>query len=214
MAIVTMIPRSIRPSNEALVLGVGKGSGSSLGDLFKMGTGGAHAVDIRARADTASGSDARILYARMHQYGAGGGEAVRAYAFANNAATATSGTLNGLHASVSIATSCDISGQANAIRATLEAAAATRTLGGYLSALLVDSNIGANNTMPTNHSFIRFANVGSVALSNLLQLPSAPANGTIFAAHTTQAMTHSLRVIGPTGTAYYIMVTDAATNRS
>lgn len=54
MAIVTMIPRSIRPSSEALILGVGKGSGTSLGDLFKMGTGGANAVDIRTRADTAN----------------------------------------------------------------------------------------------------------------------------------------------------------------
>lgn len=213
MAIVTMIPRSIRPSSEALILGVGKGSGTSLGDLFKMGTGGANAVDIRTRADTASGSDARILYARLHQYGAGGGEAVRAYAFANNAAAATGGTLNGLHASLSIATSSGISGAGNAIRATLEAAAATRTLGGTLSAIQVDSNIGTGNTMPTNHSFIRFTDTGAVRVSNLFQIPAA-ANGTVFAAHTTETMTHSIRIINASGTAYYIMVTDAATHRS
>jgi hypothetical protein len=206
---LTKITKSVRPQAGTQVLGVGKTS-----DLWKMGLSSANMLDFRARADTASGGDARVGYFRMHQYGAGGGEAVRAYAFANNAATATGGTLNGIHASVSIATSCDISGQASAGRFTLEAAAATRTLGGALSSLIVDSNIGANNTMPTIHGYIRFTNSGSVALSNLFVLPSAAANGTIFAAHTTQAMTHSIRITNSAGTAYYIMVTDAATNRS
>lgn len=214
MPLSTLKPKSIRPNSGTLIFGVGRGSGSTLSDLYKMGTASAQLIDLRGRADTASGSDARCIYARLHQYGAGGGEAVRAYAFANNAATATGGTLNGLHASVSIATSCNISGQASAARVTLEAASASRTLGGALSALLVDSNIGANNTMPTNHSFIRFTNTGSVALSNLLQLPSAAANGTIFAAHTTQTMSHSIRVIDSAGTAYYIMCTNSASNRS
>lgn len=214
MAPITLHVRSIRPNSGSIILGVGTGSGTTLDGLFKLGTASAQALDVRARADGDTGTDARILYARLHQYGTGGGEAVRAYAFAQNAATATGGTLNGLHASVSIATSSAISGQASGARITLEAAAASRTLGGTLAALNVDSNIGTGNTMPTNHSFIRFTNTGAVALSHLLQLPSAPSNGTIFAAHTTQAMTHSLRVIGPTGTAYYIMVTDAATNRS
>ncbi len=213
MALIGRHPVSIRPSAEAKILGVGKGSGSTLTDLFKLGSGAAHALDIRARADTASGSDARVLYARLHQYGEGGGEAVRAYAFAQNAASATGGTLNGLHASLSIATSSGISGQGAAVRATLEAASASRTLGGTISALICDSNIGASNTMPTNHSFIRFVDVGSVRVSNLFQIPAA-SNGTIFAAHTTQTMTHSIKVIDAAGTAYYVMCTNAATNRS
>lgn len=213
MTLISLIPHSLKPAAEAQILGVGRGSGTTLGDLFLMGGAAAHVMDIRARADTASGSDARILYARMHQYGAGGGDAVRAYAFANNAAAATGGTLNGLHASLSIATSSAISGAGNAIRATLEAASATRTLGGTLSAIQCDSNIGANNTMPTHNSFIRFTDTGAVRVTNLLQVPTA-SNGTLFAAHTTQAMTHSIRIINAAGTAFYIMVTDAATNRS
>lgn len=211
---LSKIPKTVRPQSGTQIFGVGRGSGSSLNDLWKMGTSGANMLDFRARSDTASGSDARIMYARLHQYGAGGGEAIRAYAFANNAAAATGGTLNGIHASVSIATSCDISGQASAGRFTLEAAAATRTLGGALSSLIVDSNIGANNTLPTIHGFLRFTNSGAVNMSHLMVLPAAAANGTIFAAHTTQAMTHSIRIIDSAGTAYYVMCTNAATNRS
>jgi len=211
---LTKIARSVRAQSGTQIMGVGRGSGTSLSELWKIGTSSANMLDFRARSDTASGSDARILYTRLHQYGAGGGEAIRAYAFANTTDVATGGTLNGIHASVSIATSSSISGQASAGRFTLEAAAATRTLSGALSSLIVDSNVGANNTMPTIHGYIRFTNSGSVALSHLLVLPSAAANGTIFAAHTTQAMTHSIRVIDSAGTAYYIMCTNAATNRS
>lgn len=183
MTIVSLIPHSIRPHSGAQILGVGRGSGSTLGSLYKTGTGAAQVVDVRARADTASGADARILYARLHQYGLGGGEAVRAYAFAQNAATATDGTLNGLHASLSVATSSAISGAGHAARLTLEAASATRTLGGTVSALNLDSNIGANNTVPANSwSFISISKSGSVDMPlflNILddQVESSAASG-------------------------------------
>ncbi len=213
MSLLSLITRSVRPTAEAVILGVGKGSGTNLDSLFKLGAAAAHAVDIRARADATAGVGSRVLYARLHQYGAGEGEAVRAYAFANNAATATGGTLNGLHASMSIATSCGISGAGQAIRATLEAAAATRTLGGTLAALNVDTNIGANNTLGATAAFIRVTDTGAVRCNSLLNIPAA-ANGTLFAAHTTQAMTHSIKFVNAAGTAFYIMCTDAATNRS
>lgn len=212
MAVKTMIPRSIRPQSGCQIWGVGKGSGSTLTGLYKMGTGGAQMVDLRARADTASGSDARIIYARMHQYGAGGGEAIRAYAFTNYDGAAYGGTLNGIHASLSIATSSSISGAGNAIRATLEAAAATRTLGGTLAAIQLDSNIGANNTVPATASFLRVTDTGSVKIGKLLNIPAA-SNSTIFATHTTEAMTHSIRITDAAGTPYFIMCTNAATNR-
>jgi hypothetical protein len=178
-----------------------------------MGAAAAQLLDFRARADTASGSDARILYARMHQYGAGGGEAVRAYTFAQHAATATGGTLNGLHASLSIATSSAISGAGNAIRATLEAASASRTLGGTLSVIQVDSNIGASNTVPATSAFLRFTNTGAVALNNLLNVPVV-ASGGMLAAHVTDAVTHSIRIISADGTKYYLMATTTVSNRT
>jgi hypothetical protein len=212
MALIKQPLKSIKPQAGTLCQGIGNGSGSTLTGLFKMGTGAAQMFDYRSRADTASGSDARIIYARMHQYGAGGGEAIRAYAFAQNAATATTGTLNGIHATMSIATSSAISGAGQAIRATLEAAAASRTLGGTIAALNVDSNIGTGNTLPADASFIRVTNTGSVSLAKLLNLP-AVASGGMVAAHTTDAMTHSVRCI--TGsTVVYLMATTTATNRT
>jgi hypothetical protein len=212
MSLITLVPRSIRPSAEAVVLGVGRGSGSSLTQLLNMGIGASHAIDIRARSGATAGKDARILYARLHQYGAGGGEAVRAYAFAQNAATATGGTLNGLHASLSIATSSAISGAGQAIRATLEAASASRTLGGTLAALNVDSNIGASNTVPATASFIRVTDTGAVGLGKLFNLP-AIASGGMVAAHVTDAVTHSIRCIAG-ATVLYLMATTTITNRT
>lgn len=206
-------PRSIRPNSGTLIWGVGSGSGTNLNSLYKMGANAAQVVDIRARADTDSGSDARVLYARLHQYGAGGGEAIRAYAFASNAAAATAGTLNGLHASMSIATSSAISGAGNAIRATLEAASASRTLGGTLSVIQVDTNIGASNTVPATSSFLRFTNSGSVILNNLLNIPNV-ASGGMLAAHVTDAMSHSIRIISADGTKYYLMATTTVSNRT
>jgi hypothetical protein len=162
---------------------------------------------------SAATGDARGIYLRLYLSGAGGGEAGRFFATAAANNVATGGTINGVHTSLSINTSSSVSGAGNALRATLGAAAATRTLGGTLAAIQADSDIGTGNTLPTSHAFIRFTNSGAVALGNLFQVPAA-ANGTMFAAHTTQTMTHSLKIIDAAGTAYYVMCTNAATNRS
>jgi hypothetical protein len=53
----------------------------------------------------------------------------------------------------------------------------------------------------------------TASTARLLVLPDVT-NGSIFAAHTTQTMTHSIRFKSATGTDYYIMCTNAATNRS
>jgi hypothetical protein len=161
---------------------------------------------------TAASGDARGLYMRLYLSGATGGDAVRAFATADAANVATGGTANGIHASLSIAVGGSISGAGNAARVTLAADAASRTLSGTLAALQVDSDIATGNTLPASHAFMRFTNSGAVALSNLFEVPNA-SNGTIFATHTTQAMTHSLKIISANGTAYYVMCTNAATNR-
>jgi hypothetical protein len=153
------------------------------------------------------------MYARLYLNGAAGGEAIRAFATASTTNVATGGTMNGIHATASVNASSSISGAANAARLTLGAAAEARTLGGALAAVQLDSDIGTGNTLPTIHGFIRVTDSGAVRLSNLAVIPAA-ANGTLFAAHITQAMTHSIRIIDAAGTAYYIMCTNAATNRS
>lgn len=155
--------------------------------------------------------DVRLLYMTLDLRGVGGsGEALRprtrVYGTSVNSA-------HGEHCTLHIADGGAISGLGAGLRATLEAAAATRTLTGTLCALQVDSNIGANNTLPDSHSFVRFADAGAVRVTNLFEVPNA-ANGTIFAAHTTQTMTHSIKIRSADGTPYYIMCTNAATNRS
>lgn len=120
---------------------------------------------------------------------------------------------SGLHTTMQINAGATVTGSGTGLRATLAAAAATRTLVGTLSAAHICSDIATGNTMPTVHGFLRFTDDGAVRLKNLAVIPAA-ANGTLFAAHTTQGMTHSIRIINGAGTPYYIMCTSAATNRS
>lgn len=155
--------------------------------------------------------DVRLLYATLDIRGVGGsGECLRprtrVYGSSVNSA-------HGEHCTLQVAVGGAISGLGCGLRATLEAAAETRTLTGTLCALQVDSNVGANNTLPATHSFIRVANAGSVDLANLLEVPDA-ANGTLLAAHVTDAMTHSMKCIQADGTDTFIMCTTTDTNRS
>lgn len=186
----------------------GSGSASSPTPMNAVNSNG---IGLWLKSSAASG-DARAIYARLYLNGATGGEAVRAFATATTTDVATGGTMNGIHATAYVNTSSSISGAANAGRFTLGAAAASRTLSGALSSLQLDSDVGTGNTLPTIHGFLRVTDSGAVRLSNLAVVPAA-ANGTLFATHTTQAMTHSLRIIDAAGTAFYIMCTNAATNR-
>jgi len=203
----TKILRNIKPGASALIWGVGNS-----GDYYGWGEADKNAVEWRLATGAATG-DSRGIYARLKFYGAGGGEAGRFFANVSAANVATGGTVNGIHSSLGIDASSSVSGAGNALRATLGASAETRTLSGTLAALLVDSDIATGNTLPATHSFIRFGDVGAVRFTNLFQIPNA-SNGTIFAAHTTQAMSHSIKIISDNGTPYYIMCASAATNRS
>ncbi len=162
---------------------------------------------------TAVSGDARALYARLNLAGVtagnGYGDAIRSLAYVTGTGYANA---VGIHSTVSIGSAGTATGQSAGLRATFEAAAATRTLSGKVASLICDSNVGANNTMPSVHGFIRFVDVGTVRMSNLAVIPVA-SNGTVFATHTTQGMTHSIRIVDENGTAYYIMCTNAATNR-
>lgn len=165
-------------------------------------------IDWTGNANHTSG-DVRLLYMTLNLRGAAGdGECLRprtiVYGTGLNSA-------HGEHCTLNIAVGGTISGLGAGLRATFEAAAATRTLGGTLCALQVDSNIGANNTLPASHAFIRVANNGSVAMTNLFALPAA-ANDSVLATHTTDAMTHSVKIVGGS-TVYYLMATSTATNR-
>lgn len=207
MSVKTLRPRSINPSSAALFFSVGNST-----NYYAWNDANINGFEHRLESAATSG-DSRGEYLRMKFSGAGAGEAARFFASASAANVATGGTVNGAHISLSVDASASVSGAGNAVRATLGAAAQSRTLSGALSAIQADSDVGTGNTLPTIHAFIRFTNSGAVALGNLFQVPAA-ANGTMFAAHTTQAMTHSLKIIDAAGTAYYVMCTNAATNRS
>lgn len=162
---------------------------------------------------TAASGDVRSIYARLKlagtTAGAGYGDCIRALAYVTGTGYANA---VGVHSTVSIQASATATGQSAGLRATFEAAADTRTLSGKVASLIVDSNVATGNTMPAVHGFIRFVDVGSVRMSNLAVIPTA-SNSTVFATHTTQGMTHSIRIVDEAGTPYYIMCASAATNR-
>jgi hypothetical protein len=163
---------------------------------------------------TATSGDSRGLYLRQYFSGAGvSGEAARLFGTVNNVAAAVGGTVNGAHVSLSVTgASGAVSGAGNALRATLGLGASTNA-GGTLAAIQVDSDFDNAATVPATAAAIRVTNSNTKLWANLLSIPNA-ANGTIFAAHTTQVLTHSIKFISADGTAYYLMCTNAATNRS
>ena len=201
------IPRSVRPAASVRLYGVG-----SSANPFNIQDANTNALGFWVNNPAASG-DTRVIYARLYVSGAGAGEAIRAYATANAANVATGGTINGLHASLNIAASASVSGQGFASRHTIDAAADTRTISGNVAAILAESNFAAGNTVPATVALIQLGEIGAVTCKTAFRLPNA-ANGGMLAAHTTQGMTHSIRIVSDNGTAYYIMCTNAATNRS
>lgn len=158
--------------------------------------------------------DMRGMYLRLYFSGAGGsGEAARIFGTVNNVSVATGGTVNGAHVSLSTTgASSAISGAGNALRATFGIGANSNP-GGTCAAIQVDTDFDNAGTVPSNFAFLRFTNSNTKVASNLMRIPNV-SNGTIFAAHVTQTMTQSIKIISEDGTAYYIMCTDAATNRS
>jgi len=162
-------------------------------------------------SSSATTGDTRLNYSRLDITSTGSGETLRAFTRVTGANAATGGTVNGAHISLSVNSGGTISGAANALRVTLGAAAGVTT-GGTVAALQVDSDLNATATVPGTASFIRVTDTNTTKIGRLLNIPN-PANGSIFATHTTQTMTHSIRICSANGTAYYIMCTDAATNR-
>jgi hypothetical protein len=160
---------------------------------------------------TAASGDCRGMYMRLYLGGTGGyGDAIRAYATVSGTGYSYA---SGLHATMSINAGATVTGSGSGLRATLGAAAESRTLDGALSAVHVCSDIGTGNTLPTVNGFLRFTDDGAVRINNLAVIPNA-ANGTLLAAHTTQGMTHSIKIISEDGTPYFIMCASEDTNRS
>lgn len=204
---MTYIARS-RGNRYAKILGVG----TSTAPVNYGETANLNGIGLWLKTTAATG-DFRGIYARSYFAGATGGEAVRAYATTTATGVAAGGTVNGIHASLSMNASSSIAGQGFAGRFTLDAAADTRTLNPAIASLMVESNIAAGNTVPAATALIRVAEIGAVKVGKLFKLPTL-GNGLMLAAHITDAMTHSVRCVDDAGTVFYLMATTTATNRS
>jgi hypothetical protein len=204
---MTYITRS-RGNASAKILGVGKSTAPiNYGETTNL-----NGIGLWLKTSAASG-DFRGIYARAYFNGATGGEAVRAYATTTATGVAAGGTVNGIHASLSMNASSSIAGQGFAGRFTLDAAADTRTLNPACASILIESNIATGNTVPAATALIRVAEIGAVAVKKLFKLPTVASAG-LLAAHTTDAITHSIRCVDDAGTVFYIMATTTATNRT
>lgn len=195
-------------------VGLLSGSGTSTTPYAMGSTANQNAIS-NFLSTTATTGDTRGEYLRLYFSGAGGsGEAARIFSTINNVSVATGGTVNGAHISLGTSgASAAVSGAANALRATFGIAAASTNIGGTCAVIQVDTDMDTAVTVPTNFAFLRFTDTNVKRAANLMNIPNV-ANGTIFAAHTTQTMTHSIKIVSADGTAYYIMCTNAATNRS
>ena len=191
------------------------GAGAS-GANHALGTTAGNALEFYMDGTHTTG-DMRGMYLRLYFSGTGGsGEAARIFATINNKTVATGGTVNGAHISLGTAgASAAVSGAANALRATFGIAALSTNIGGTCSVIQVDTDIATEATVPTNFAFLRFTNTGVNKSSNLLNIPNVTAETDgLFCAHVTQGLTHSIRIVSANGTPYYIMCTNAATNRT
>lgn len=115
------------------------------------------------RVDTktyATSGDCRQSYLKQTFAAAGSGEVARIYAVASGTGVATGGTVNAVHATLSVTGT--VSGAGNAIRATI-GCAASATPGGTTAALQIDSDIGGSATV-SNMAGIRFTKSGSTDL--------------------------------------------------
>lgn len=194
--------------------GILMGAGSS-SSYHGMGSTADNGLEFYLEGEHTSG-DMRGMYLRLKFSGAGGsGEAARIYSTINGVSVATGGTVNGAHISLdATGASAGVSGAANALRATFGAGASTN-IGGTCSVIQVDTDFNATATVPTNFAFLRFTNTGTGVPSALFRIPNvAAATNGLFCAHTTDAMTHSIRIVSENGTEYHIMCTTTATNRT
>lgn len=192
------------------------GHGSS-SDKFDMGSTAVNMVALYSKTNHTTG-DSRGIRVQHYWETAGtsshGGEAIRAVGVVNGVAVAQSGTVNGAHITISLSgAAAAVSGASNAIRATYEVGTGVTAPGGTNAALQLDSNIASGVTQATKTFFMRLTNSGSVAIGKFMETPNA-SDGTIFAAHGTDAMTHSLKCETAGGTAFYVMCTTESGNRS
>ena len=154
---------------------------------------------------TDTGDDNRLMYAWLYAAGIGGGfEAFRGRVVGT--VTGLNDIRGGNFTAALDATTSNISGMAAGVQATFEALAATKTIGGTIASLVCTSFVGAGNTLPTAHSFIRCVDEGSVKFSNFLNLDGvSTGSNNVFQSASNTTCSHKIRCL-INGTVYYLMV--------
>ena len=151
---------------------------------------------------TATTGDVRLNYSRLDVASTGSGETGRWLTRVTAANAATGGTVNGGHISLSINGSGTVSGAGNALRVTI--GGSSTNPGGTLAALQLDSDFASGGTW-TNASYIRCTNSGTGTIATFAVLPNA-----MIATQSAAAVSHVIPIKNASGTAYYLMVSNAA----
>ena len=115
--------------------------------------------------------------------------------------------VHGAHITAEISVGATITGQIVGLRATLGAAAASRTLGGTAAVLNLDSDIATGNTLSARTSFIRVTKSGAVDLTNFLDIAD---DQCLKGSAASGAATDALPVIMPDGSTLYISLIAAS----
>ncbi|MHB8084275.1 MAG: hypothetical protein ACYDHZ_00415 [Dehalococcoidia bacterium] len=160
---------------------------------------------------TDTGDNNRLAYLYYNASGVGGGfETIRGKCI---------GTVAGLNAiragsfsaGVDTTATSQVTGLGAGVEAMFEAGAATRVMTGTITCLNAVSYIGAGNTVPVSHSFIRCSDSGSVGFTNLLDLSAFTESSTsatvLCSTSTDDTSTHRIKIRGPGGVVMWLMAT-------
>jgi hypothetical protein len=158
--------------------------------------------------------DVRDQYRRIKWTSTGGGEVYRIYAQTANAAAATGGTINGIHATLDMYSGA-VSGTASAIRASL-VSSASLTPGGTTSALFLSGGMGATNTLTDSCSFIHVNDTGAgtsivdcfINFDTSITVASNDPTKMV-SDHSDVACTHLIRLQHSGSTALWLMAADS-----
>ena len=195
------------------------------GGVIKAGTSSAPVTEDTADMkfvslywdNGATSGDNRGIYNKLSLTGAGGGgESLRTWTAVTDVA---GGTAHGAHISLSFGTSGSITGLGVASRNTLHMENAALPAGGTYAATqpeIYSDGASSDPAAVTELSFIRCVNGGNATgigtvddKAFLFTLDGgAIGSGNLMAAKTAAAVSHTLRMKGPNGTTYWIMVSD------
>jgi len=195
------------------------------GGVLKAGTSGSPVVEDTANMkfislyfdNGATSGDSRGIYNRLYITGAGGGgESLRSFTSVDDVAGATA---HGAHLSLNFGDSGSITGLGVATRSTLHIPDASLGGGTYAALQAEIWSDGSSSAFAgTELSFIRVVNAGDATglqdiedSAFLMSISGGSiASGNMMQAQSAAAVSHVLRIKGPDGNTYYLMVSDAA----